>query len=221
MSSPLISQDVVPIGAGYVILMGVLAAGLRLQRRESAAARTADATPGTSRPGTGEPGTGEPASGTRASGSGEPGTGEPASGTRASGSGEPGTRESAPPEPAAVAHTADAQAAVAQAADGSGGKAPSRVARRVRPGWPRFAVQTGGTAFGGYVVLMAVVLLYYYGVARVANQFLLSAFTGCALLLALSLPVFALASWAAVSRSRRAANGDAPAARNARRAPPR
>jgi hypothetical protein len=180
MSAPLISQDVVPIGSGYVILMGVLAAGLRLLRRDSAAA-SAD-----------KHGASEP----------EPGTGEPEPGTGAS---EPVTAGSKAP----------------QAADGSGGKEPSRVARRARPGWPRFAVQTGGTALGGYVVLMAVVLLYYYGVARVANQFLASAFTGCALLLAVSLPVFALVSWVTVTRRRRAAGGSGPAARNAQRAPPR
>ena len=42
---------------------------------------------------------------------------------------------------------------------------------------------------------MAVVVLYYYGVARVGGTFIASAFTGCALLIALSTPVFALASW--------------------------
>jgi hypothetical protein len=39
------------------------------------------------------------------------------------------------------------------------------------------------------------VILYYYGVARVSGPFIVSAFTGCALLIGLSTPVFALASW--------------------------
>jgi Family of unknown function (DUF6256) len=40
-----------------------------------------------------------------------------------------------------------------------------------------------------------VVVAYYYGVARVGSDFLASAVTGSALLLAISLPVFVLASW--------------------------
>ncbi len=47
---------------------------------------------------------------------------------------------------------------------------------------------------------MAVVVLYYYGVVRVGGAFIWSAFTGCALLIALSTPVFALASWLAERR---------------------
>jgi hypothetical protein len=53
------------------------------------------------------------------------------------------------------------------------------------------------------VLLMAVVILYYYGVARVAGNFLVSAFTGCAVLIGLSAPVFAAASWLAERRARR------------------
>jgi hypothetical protein len=52
-----------------------------------------------------------------------------------------------------------------------------------------------GTALGGYLVLQAVVIGYYYGVAKVAGQFLDSAFTGTALLLGISLPLFAARSW--------------------------
>ena len=128
MAGHLISQDVVPIGTGYLILMGVLAAGLRMQRRNPAAE-----------------------------------------------------------------------------------KAAGRMARRVPPGWPRFAVQIVATAVGGYLLLEAVVILYYYGVARVAGQFLESAFTGAALLLAISLPLFAARSWLAERRvRRRAERPDAP-----------
>jgi hypothetical protein len=137
MASHLISQDVVPIGTGYLILMGVLAAGLRLQRR--------------------------PAGGT--DGSADAGNGQTAA-----------------------------------------GKVPGRLARRLPAGWPRFAVQVGSTALGGFLVLMAVVIIYYYGVARVAGQFLDSAVTGSALLLGISLPLFAARSWLA-ERHRRGGQG--------------
>jgi Family of unknown function (DUF6256) len=142
MSSQLLRQDLIPIGIGYLILMAVLAAGLRLLLRgRGDQADPADAEPGGAEPGGAEPG-----------------------------------------------------------GAGSGGKAPSRVARRVRPGWPRFAVQVGGTVLGGYLVLLAVDIGYYYGVARVAGQFLDSAVTGTALLLAVSLPLFAIRSWLAERR---------------------
>jgi hypothetical protein len=42
---------------------------------------------------------------------------------------------------------------------------------------------------------MAIVVLYYYGVAHVQGSFLDSAFTGCALLMGLALPLFLAASW--------------------------
>jgi hypothetical protein len=137
MSSQLLRQDLIPIGTGYLILMAVLAAGLRLLLR----GRGDQPDPADAEPGGAEPG-----------------------------------------------------------GAGSGGKAPSRVARRVRPGWPRFAVQVGGTVLGGYLVLLAVDVGYYYGVARVAGQFLDSAVTGTALLLAVSLPLFAIRSWLAERR---------------------
>ncbi len=59
-----------------------------------------------------------------------------------------------------------------------------------------------GTAVGGYLLLSAVVIAYYFGVARVGGQFLESAFTGPALLVGITLPVFAAASWL-VTRGRR------------------
>jgi hypothetical protein len=138
VSSHLFSQDVVPIGTGYLILMGVLAAGLRMQRRSA---------PGSASAGT----------------------------------------------PASTAESAE---------DESGGKIPGRVTRRFPPGWPRFLAHIAATALAGYVLLMAVDLLYYYGVARVAGQFIASAFTGSALLLAVSLPLFVARSWLSVRRRR-------------------
>jgi Family of unknown function (DUF6256) len=83
-------------------------------------------------------------------------------------------------------------------------QADSRRPDAARHGWLVFARRVGGTALGGYLLLMAIVILYYYGVARVGGQFLTSAFTGCALLLAISLPLFAAASWWTQRRRRRA-----------------
>jgi Family of unknown function (DUF6256) len=67
-------------------------------------------------------------------------------------------------------------------------------------------VQAGhviGTIVGGYLLLMAVVVAYYYGVARVGPGFLESAVTGNALLIGLAAPVFAAPSWLAERLRRR------------------
>jgi hypothetical protein len=112
MSSHLIRQDLVPIVSGYVLLMGILAVGLRIQRRRAAA-----------------------------------------------------------------------------------GLPDTRLTGRRDSGWAALIAHVAADAFGGYLLLMAVVVLYYYGVAKVGSSFLASAFTGCALLLAISLPMFIVASW--------------------------
>lgn len=62
-------------------------------------------------------------------------------------------------------------------------------------GWPGLIRQVAGTAVGGYVLLMSVVVGYYQGVARVGGHFLASAFTGCVLLIGAALPVLLTASW--------------------------
>ena len=62
-------------------------------------------------------------------------------------------------------------------------------------GWPALLVHVAADVTGGYLLLMAVVVAYYYGVAKVGSNFLASAFSGSALLLAVCLPVFTLASW--------------------------
>jgi Family of unknown function (DUF6256) len=152
MSSNLISTDVGPIGAGYLILMSVLAVGLRLQRRDT------------------------------------PGSGADAAGDAALKGGDGADR--APP---------------ADVADETGGKSPNRVARRVPAGWPRFVVQTLSTALGGYVLLMAVIVLYYYGVSRVSGDFVSSAITGGLMLVAITFVVFFVRSWLAERRRRRPA----------------
>jgi hypothetical protein len=123
VSGSLIRQDLVPLTVGYVLVMGTLAGGLLLRRRDRAAA--------------------------------------------------------------------DGQAA--QPADSAPG----------RRGWLRFIGHLAATFAGGYLTLMAVVVAYYFGVARVGGNFLESAVTGCGLLLGLSAPVFLAASWLADRRGRR------------------
>ena len=72
-----------------------------------------------------------------------------------------------------------------------------RALTRPGPGWPRLIRHVLATAGCGYLLLMIVNILYYYGVARVGGSFIISGFTGCALLIGLSLPVFLAASWLA------------------------
>lgn len=52
-----------------------------------------------------------------------------------------------------------------------------------------------GTAVGGYLLLMAVIIGYYFGISPVAGNFVQSAFSGCALLIGLATPVFIALSW--------------------------
>ena len=75
------------------------------------------------------------------------------------------------------------------------GRPFTRLTGRRDHGWPALILHVLTDALAGYLVLMAVVVLYYYGVARVGGSFLDSAFTGSALLLGISLPVFFAASW--------------------------
>jgi len=72
-----------------------------------------------------------------------------------------------------------------------------RVADRLKPGWPRLIAHYLATAVGGYLLLMIIIILYYNEVAPVSGNFIYSAFTGCALLIGLSLPVFLALSWLA------------------------
>ncbi|HJY93670.1 MAG TPA: DUF6256 family protein [Streptosporangiaceae bacterium] len=71
-----------------------------------------------------------------------------------------------------------------------------------RTGRAALARQIAGTVIGGYLLLMAVIVAYYFGVARVGSGFLESALTGTALLLGLAAPVFAALSWLAERRGR-------------------
>ena len=72
-----------------------------------------------------------------------------------------------------------------------------------RRGWIALARQVTGTAVGGYLLLMAVVIAYYYGVARVGRDFLKDAFTGTAMLTGIAVPLFGAASWLTERRRRR------------------
>ncbi len=75
------------------------------------------------------------------------------------------------------------------------GRPLARLTGRRDRGWPALILHVLTDALAGYLLLAAVVVLYYYGVAKVGGSFLDSEFTGSALLLAISLPVFFLASW--------------------------
>jgi hypothetical protein len=132
-SSSLIRQDLVPMIVGYALIMGGLAVGLLIARRQAAAAGTASA------------------------------------------GGTPGRR------PGLVARA----------------RHRLRVADRLKPGWPRLIAHYLATAVGGYLLLMIIIILYYNEVAPVSGNFIYSAFTGCALLIGLSLPVFLALSWLA------------------------
>ncbi len=156
-------QALVPMAAGYLILMSALAFGLyRLYRPK---ATRAGEPPGPSPAGTGEP-------------SG-PAVAEEPPGPSPAGTGEP----SGP--------------AVAEEPPG-----PSPAGSRRRSGWASLTWHVMGTVIGGYLLLQAVVVAYYYGVARVGPGFLESAVSGPALLLGLAAPVFVAASWLTERRQR-------------------
>jgi hypothetical protein len=75
-------------------------------------------------------------------------------------------------------------------------RARLRAIVRPEPGWRRLAIYSLGTAVGGYLLLMAVITAYYYGVGVVhGGNFVQSGFSGCALLLGLAAPVFIALSW--------------------------
>jgi 4-amino-4-deoxy-L-arabinose transferase-like glycosyltransferase len=82
------------------------------------------------------------------------------------------------------------------------GKPISRLTGRRDRGWLAFGLHVLSDALGGYLLLMAIVVLYYYGVARVGSDFLLSAVTGSLLLLGIALPLFFVASWLTRRRKR-------------------
>jgi Family of unknown function (DUF6256) len=91
------------------------------------------------------------------------------------------------------------------------GPAGTSAAAPSRRGWLRLIRHLVTTSVGGYLTLMAVVVAYYYAVTRIGGNFIESAFTGCALLLGLSCPVFLAASWLTERwHQRKAARGPHP-----------
>jgi hypothetical protein len=142
MSSTVIRQALVPMLVFYIVIMTVLAVGLRMSRRQAAGTAAGTEQPPESRP---------------------------------SGAATRVTAASLWPRflrPLAVRG----------------------------PRWVRVVAQYLYTALGGYLLLMVVVISYYYGVAK-AGDLIVSAFTGCALLLGLSAPVFLAVSWLVKRRS--------------------
>ena len=89
-----------------------------------------------------------------------------------------------------------------------------RAAVGSRRGWLLLARHVAGTAVGGYLLLMAVVIAYYYGVARVGSDFIKSAFTGTAMLIGIALPLWGAASW--LTERRRQRDSDTAGERKAR-----
>ena len=83
----------------------------------------------------------------------------------------------------------------AREARGVAARARRRSMVRLEPGWRRFVIHYLGTAVGGYLLLMVVIIGYYFGISPVAGNFVHSAFTGCALLIGLATPVFIALSW--------------------------
>ena len=159
-------QALIPMSAGYLILMSALGFGLfRLYRPRGA------------------PSGAEPSPGQREQPAQAPAT--------------PAGREPATPEGRELATP-------------PGGKPVSPPGRasatppgpRSRTGRAALARQIAGTVIGGYLLLMAVIVAYYFGVARVGPGFLESALTGTALLLGLAAPVFIALSWLAERRGR-------------------
>ena len=83
----------------------------------------------------------------------------------------------------------------AREARGVAARARLRAIAAPEPGWRRFVIHYLGTAVGGYLLLMVVIIGYYFGISPVAGNFVHSAFTGCALLIGLATPVFIALSW--------------------------
>jgi hypothetical protein len=153
---------------GYLLIMGTLAIGLRVVQRSGKAAVG-------SAPGAGKTaGADEPA-----------GAGNRARANQVTG--------------AAAATGADSVSGGRQLtgppAGNVTGRTRLRTLARPDPGWRRFVIHYLGTAVGGYLLLMVVIIGYYFGISPVAGNFVHSAFTGCALLIGLATPVFIALSW--------------------------
>ena len=150
-------QALIPMSAGYLILMSALAFGLYRLYRPRGAPSGAEPPPG----------------------QGEQPEQVPATPRRAPAT-PPGRAPATPPGTAPATPAGPGQ----------------------RTGRAALARQIASTVIGGYLLLMAVIVAYYFGVARVGPGFLESALTGTALLLGLAAPVFVALSWLAERRDR-------------------
>jgi Family of unknown function (DUF6256) len=159
-------QALIPMSAGYLILMSALGFGLRRLYRPRGASSGAQPPPGQG---------GQPEQAPAAPQDSVPPTPPD--------SVPPTPPDSVPPTP-------------------PGGAPATPPDPRSRTGRAALARQIVGTVIGGYLLLMAVIVAYYLGVARVGPGFLESALTGTALLLVLAAPVFAALSWLAERRGR-------------------
>jgi hypothetical protein len=165
MSSALIRQDVVPMVVGYLLIMGSLAIGLRLVRRSARA--------------------------------------EPDGAAAVTKPGRPAVQPDPAPVPAPVSTPVAVPGSVPVPTARDTGRVTPRLTGRARlraiaspgPGWRRLVIHCLGTAVGGYLLLMVVIIGYYYGIAPSTGNFVPSAFSGCATLLALAAPVFFVLSW--------------------------
>jgi hypothetical protein len=157
-------QALIPMSAGYLILMSALAFGLYRLYRPRGAPSGAEPPPG----------------------QGEQPEQAPATPPRR----VPATPGRAPATPGRAAATPPGRAPATPAGPGQ------------RTGRAALARKIASTVIGGYLLLMAVIVAYYFGVARVGPGFLESALTGTALLLGLAAPVFVALSWLAERRDR-------------------
>ncbi|UGY94473.1 DUF6256 family protein [Streptomyces gobiensis] len=93
------------------------------------------------------------------------------------------------------------------------GRLARTAGRGVSRGWAGLIRQVVGTAVGGYVLLMIVLVGHYFGiahlfgVAHLNGRVVASAVTGCAVLVAVVLPVFFIASWLVEWRRRGRGHG--------------
>jgi Family of unknown function (DUF6256) len=71
-----------------------------------------------------------------------------------------------------------------------------------RTGWAALLRKVTGDVIAGYLLLLAVIVAYFFGVTSVGPGFLQGELTGTALLLGLAAPVFAALSWLAYRRGR-------------------
>jgi hypothetical protein len=99
-----------------------------------------------------------------------------------------------------------------RSAPGSDPRRLSRAAARPDRGWLRLARYWAATAVGGYVVLMAIIVIFYaatdYSKVSILESTLSSAATGTALLVGISVPVFLGLSWLTQRWRERAPSGE-------------